>query len=102
MSWKTLLLLAAAVLLALSGLAYCFQLHPEDFLPLAAVDSEYGNIGLFQSGEREDCLRDCRERFGLAWGPNDPRARAYARCVQDCEQQFWQDFDRRSKDLERE
>jgi len=101
MSRKTLLSVAA-ILLAASGLAYCFQVLPTDFLPQTAGDSQYGNVGLFQaSSDREDCLRECRERFGLGWGPNDPLARAYARCVQDCEQQFWQDFDRRTKDLER-
>ena len=90
MSRETLFSIAA-ILLAASGLAYCFQAHPAD-----------GNIGLFQSSEREDCLRECRERYGLVMGPNDPRANLYARCVQDCEQQFWQDFDRRTKDVERE
>ncbi|MBI4964818.1 MAG: hypothetical protein HY913_16200 [Desulfomonile tiedjei] len=94
---------ATAILLALAGFAYCFQVRPADSPTQAAGGPQYGNIDLFQGASgRDDCLRDCRERYGVMFGPNDPRANLYARCVQECEQQFWQDFDRREKDLEQQ
>jgi hypothetical protein len=104
MNRKSLLLSAAAVLLVLSGLEHYLQAQPVEFRLRAGAESLRNNAELFDAGtDREFCLQDCRERFGpWAGGGDDPRGRLYARCVQDCENQFWQDYDRRMRDLEQE
>ncbi len=104
MNWKSSLLSAAAVLAIFSGLDYHLQAEPAEFLLGVGAESLPGNVDLHQdSFDRETCERDCREAYG-GWsgGPNDPRARLYARCIQNCEQQFWKDYDRRMRNLERE
>jgi hypothetical protein len=101
---KSLLLLAAAVLAISSGLGYHLQAQPVESLLGVGAESLSGSVDLYQdSFDRETCERDCREAYG-GWpgGSNDPRARLYARCIQDCERQFWQDYDRRMRNLERE
>ena len=104
MNRKSFLLSAAAVLAIFSGLDYHLQAQPAEFLLGVGAESLSGNVGLHQdSFDRETCLQDCRERYGpWAGGRDDPRGRLYAQCVQDCERQFWKDYDRRMRDLERE
>ncbi|MGO9571414.1 MAG: hypothetical protein ACLP5H_28145 [Desulfomonilaceae bacterium] len=104
MNRKTILLSAAVILLVFSGLEYYLQAQSSEF-PLGVTgESRYGRIDLLQGGfDRETCERDCREQYGVSFGPrDDPRARLYARCIQECERQFWKDFDSRTRDLERE
>ncbi len=61
------------------------------------------------------CQRDCKDRFGLepysdtgtdlqfhpGGGGWSGTYYAYAQCIQDCNTAFWKDFDRKSRDLER-
>jgi hypothetical protein len=104
MNRKTILLSAVAVLLVLSGFEYYLQAQPVEFPLWAEAESLRSMAEPLDAGtDREFCLQDCRERFG-PWGGggDDPRGRLYARCVQDCERQFWQDYDRGMRDLEKE
>ena len=58
--------------------------------------------------DREGCESDCKSRFGFelyagsGQGGRNPMYYAYAACIQECNQRFWKDFDRRTRDLERE
>jgi hypothetical protein len=104
MNRKSLLLSAAAALLVFSGFEYHLQAQPVEFPLWAGAESlRSTGVPLDAGSDREFCLQDCRQRFG-PWGGgrDDPRGRLYARCVQDCENQFWQDYDRRMRDLEQE
>jgi hypothetical protein len=104
MNWKSFLLSAAAVLAIFWGLDYHLQAQPAEFLLGVGAESLSGNVGLHQdSFDRETCEQDCRERYGgLGGARDDPRARLYGLCIQECERQFWKDYDRRMRNLERE
>ena len=104
MNRKTLLLTAAAVLLVLSGLEYYLEAQPAEFPAGIGAESRYGNVDLHdETFSRETCEQDCDEKYGGVTGRSDnPRSRLYALCILECERQFWRDYDRRVRDLERE
>ena len=104
MNRKSLLLSAAAALLIFSGFEYHLQAQPAEFLLGVGAELLSGNVDLYQdSFDRGTCEQDCREAYGGVIGrSDDPRARLYARCIQECERQFWRDYDRRVRDMERE
>lgn len=103
MNRKALLLSAAAVLLVFGGLEYYLHAQQVENPLGTTVDPRCGKVDLLDEGaDRELCQQDCRERFGAFGGYDNPRARAYARCIQDCDRQFWRDYDRRFRDLDRE
>jgi hypothetical protein len=104
MTRKTLLTIAATVLLSFSGFEYYLQAQSSEFPLGIGAESQYGKVGLHEDDfDRGVCEQDCRDQYGGVFGsPDDPRARLYARCLQECERQFWKKFDRRTKELERE
>jgi hypothetical protein len=48
--------------------------------------------------KREDCIEDCWFTFGSDY--SDAGRRMLTRCLRECEQQYWDDFDAQMKDLE--
>jgi hypothetical protein len=104
MTRKTAFLAAAAALLVLSGLDYYLVAQPTEFVAGVGTESRYGSIGLQeQDFDRTVCQQDCVEKYGgPSSGANTPRTRLYALCMQECERQFWKQFDRRTKELEQE
>ena len=104
MNRKSLLLSAAAALLIFSGFEYHLQAQPAEFLLGVGAELLSGNVDLYQdSFDRGTCEQDCRERYwGVVGQSDDPRSRLYGLCIQECERQFWKDYDRRVRDMERE
>ncbi|MEW6348025.1 MAG: hypothetical protein AB1646_03120 [Thermodesulfobacteriota bacterium] len=66
--------------------------------------------------DRQACETDCRSRFGVnPWAAEEGSSpywrggggssfpyEAFAQCMQQCNERFWKDHDRRMRDLERE
>jgi hypothetical protein len=100
---KTVLLTAVTALLVLSGLDYSLGAQPMEFVPEVGSESPYGNVGLQeQDFDQTVCQDDCMEKYGApVSGANGPRVRLYALCMQECERQFWKQFDHRTRELER-
>ncbi len=61
------------------------------------------------------CQQDCRSRYGVdpyadeegmspyrRGGSGGGMYELYAQCIQDCNERFWRDYDRKMRDLERE
>jgi hypothetical protein len=116
---KTLnsILVCSALILVIVGYFGPVWAQPTEFIPGILNESGLPGIRLMQHGtggygygegfDREGCEADCRDQFGIspyAWGFGDrtPGYYAYARCIQGCENSFWKDFDRRTRQLEKE
>ncbi|HMK34095.1 MAG TPA: hypothetical protein VK463_03435 [Desulfomonilaceae bacterium] len=97
--------------LAVVILCFVFQTgsHPilaesTEVLPGVWYESGYSGVSLFQAGaDRDACQQDCRERSGVFFGfPRGDAARSYGRCIEDCNRKFWKDYDRNTRELEKE
>jgi hypothetical protein len=59
-----------------------------------------------QDFDRYACERDCRRRFGMtlyfapAGGSHTSGYQGLAECVQECNTQYWKEFDRRTREIE--
>jgi hypothetical protein len=101
--------LMASVFLLFSGFLYTASaLSNGYFTNLGGSDAQCALL----SFDRESCEQDCRSRFGVdlyelhrggfRGGPGSGGYYAYASCIQSCNTRFWKDFDRNTRDLERE
>jgi hypothetical protein len=113
-----LMLIGAAVLVIATGHFYPVAAQPPVFVLGVLNESGHHGIRLMQYGsggygygegfDREGCEADCRAQFGVDLyarsfrGGSRPGYYAYAQCIQNCETRFWKDFDRRSRQLEKE
>jgi hypothetical protein len=99
----------AVVFLLSSGFLYtATALSSGYFTNLADSDAQCALL----SFDRESCEQDCRSRFGVdlyelhrggfRGGPGSGGYYQYASCIQSCNTRFWRDFDRNTRDLERE
>jgi len=66
--------------------------------------AQYGGGGAL---DRDSCIQSCRDWITpFAWGFGGGRGGysnyQYARCVQECDAQFWNEFDRKMDRLKRE
>ncbi|HMK35244.1 MAG TPA: hypothetical protein VK463_09280 [Desulfomonilaceae bacterium] len=68
-----------------------------------------GSDCVLQSFDRESCEQSCRSRYGVdpyelqRWGADSrPGYYVYASCIQGCNLRFWKEFDRNTRELERE
>ena len=83
---------------------------PTDLLMNSGTGYDFIDSATIQAFDKESCEQDCRSRFGIdlyfggggGWGSRNPGYYAYAQCIQDCNTRFWKDFDRRTRDLERD
>jgi len=70
--------------------------------------AQYDDFGNF---DRESCEQSCRSRYGVGplpyveeqgWGDGgsySPGYYLYASCIDSCNRQYWNDFDRKMDDL---
>ncbi|MBI4965104.1 MAG: hypothetical protein HY913_17655 [Desulfomonile tiedjei] len=89
-------IVALAMGLLLSGMVGPSVAQPPVLL------AQYGSSGAF---DRDSCIQNCRDWIGLyQWGGGRgyDRSYLYARCIQDCDSRFWNEFDRKMDDLKRE
>jgi hypothetical protein len=73
--------------------------------------AQYDDFGNF---DRESCEQSCRSRYGVGpipymeeqqWGGGgsySPGYYLYASCIDSCNRQYWQEFDRKMRDLKNE
>lgn len=101
--------LMALVFLLFSGFLYTASaLSSGYFSNLAGSDTQCAVL----SFDKESCEQDCRSRFGVdlyelhgrgfRGGSTTGGYYVYAACIQSCNTRFWKDFDRNTRDLERE
>jgi hypothetical protein len=119
--WVLTLATAFVLIPAVSGLAPAQQTEslaspPCDVIAVTRL-LFYGD----DPGDLGGCEQDCRSRFGYDYYSDTDRDNytelqrfrggggagsgtyyAYAQCIADCNSAFWKDFDRKSKDLEKE
>jgi hypothetical protein len=89
---------AFVAVLVLSGMAGLAAAQPPVML------AQYGSGGAL---DRDSCIQSCREWVGTyAWGFRGDRggysSYLYAKCVQDCDTQFWNEFDRKMDRLKQQ
>jgi len=101
------LVLIGVIVAALAGLALYNTAYSEILLP----DNQTG-VSLIQSDgnfDRESCEQNCRSLYGVdpyfrGGGGFGDRGRfyVYAQCVDSCNNKFWKEFDRRTRDLQKD
>ncbi|MBI5249553.1 MAG: hypothetical protein HY912_08665 [Desulfomonile tiedjei] len=94
------------VVVAMAGLAgNASALSPEFLMTQAngyTLNQYDGNF------DKESCEQNCRSLYGASpyymggGGGDRGRYYVYAQCVQDCNTQFWKEFDRNTRSLEDE
>lgn len=99
---STYILSAAAfvAVLVLSGMAGLAAAQPPVML------AQYGG-DLGGPLDRDSCIQNCRDwvtpyAWGFRGGRRGYNGYLYAKCVQDCDTQFWNEFDRKMDDLKRQ
>ncbi len=105
---------AAAIILSVIFVAGFFG-TAQAISPVKLMSTESGGPSMetMQSGfDRETCEQDCRSRYGVdiyfetqQWGRGGhsrPGYYLYANCIQQCNQRFWKEFDRRTEGLKYE
>jgi hypothetical protein len=68
---------------------------------MAQEEQILNQIQLTPEEKRQACLEDCRqwiEMFRGGGGWSDFRRRMHARCVAECEREFWKEWDEQMKD----
>jgi hypothetical protein len=107
-----LMLIGAAVVVITMSQFYPASAQPSAFVTTVLDESGHHGMRLTQywSGEgfdKEGCEADCRGMYGgdlyaSGFRRGRPGYYAYAQCIQNCNTRFWKDFDRRSRELEKE
>jgi len=85
------------VVMVLSGMAGLAVAQPPVML------AQYGG-DLGGPLDRDSCIQSCRDwvtpyAWGFRRGYGGYNSYLYAKCVQDCDTQFWNEFDRKMDDL---
>jgi hypothetical protein len=88
---------ALVAVLALSGMVGPAAAQPP--VVLAQYGGSYGG-----SFDRDSCIQSCQDWIGVyQWGGRGGYSSyLYARCIQDCDSRFWNEFDRKMDDLKQQ
>jgi hypothetical protein len=105
MAKKTLFSTIATIFLVFAGVGYLLQ--ADSVIGMESESDGHGETLVQADFDREGCEWNCRERYGMELyrrgiGRSRNNYYLYARCIQDCNNRFWKEYDREMRELQKE